>query len=168
MKIIKGDLIGLAISGEFDVIAHGCNCFCVQGGGIAREMNRRFQTNNPCLYPGEDKRFAGDINKLGNIEFYKFKLNDNYSFFENMDRWIIDDMFLTVVNCYSQYNFGTDKMNVDYQALASCFKKINNIFKGQRLGLPWIGCGLAGGDKKVVKQLMLDYLPDVDLTLVEL
>lgn len=27
MKIIKGDLIKLALDGKFDVIIHGCNCF---------------------------------------------------------------------------------------------------------------------------------------------
>lgn len=159
MKLIKGDLIKLAIAGEFDVIAHGCNCFCVQGGGIAREMNKKFWTNSAKYYPSEDKKHVGDISKLGNIEFHTFRLN--------MYKKITDDMFLTVVNCYSQYNFGTDKMNLDYESLALCFKKINHIFRGQRVGLPWIGCGLAGGDKEVVKLLMINFLKDVDLTIVE-
>lgn len=167
MKLIKGDLIKLAIAGEFDVIAHGCNCFCVQGGGIAREMSKRFWTNSPWSYPSEDKKYVGDISKLGNIESYSFKLNDNPWFPENNDRWDSKNIFVTVVNCYSQYEYGTDKMNLDYEALALCFKKINHMFRGQRVGLPWIGCGLAGGDKEVVKLLMINFLKDVDLTIVE-
>ena len=42
MKIITGDLISLALAGEFDVIVHGCNCFCVMGAGIAKQMFKTF------------------------------------------------------------------------------------------------------------------------------
>ena len=35
IKYIKGDLIKLAQKGKFDIIAHGCNCFCTMGAGIA-------------------------------------------------------------------------------------------------------------------------------------
>jgi O-acetyl-ADP-ribose deacetylase (regulator of RNase III) len=31
MKVIKGDLIQLAKDGKFDLIVHGCNCFCTMG-----------------------------------------------------------------------------------------------------------------------------------------
>ena len=41
MKIIKGDLIKLALQGEFDVIVHGCNCFCTMGAGIAKSIKPR-------------------------------------------------------------------------------------------------------------------------------
>lgn len=41
-KEIKGDLIKLALEGEFDVIAHGCNCFCTMGAGIAVAMKNTF------------------------------------------------------------------------------------------------------------------------------
>lgn len=40
MKTIKGDLIQLALANEFDVIIHGCNCFCTMGKGIAPMKNR--------------------------------------------------------------------------------------------------------------------------------
>mgnify|MGYP001795501660 FL=1 len=38
MKTIKGDLVKLAIKGEFDLIIHGCNCFCTMGAGIAKTI----------------------------------------------------------------------------------------------------------------------------------
>ena len=53
---IKGDLIELAKAGEFDVIAHGCNCFNAQKSGIARQMAEEFQTNDPVRYKFESKR----------------------------------------------------------------------------------------------------------------
>ena len=42
MKYIIGDLIKMAESGQFDVIVHGCNCFCTMGGGIAAAIANNF------------------------------------------------------------------------------------------------------------------------------
>jgi O-acetyl-ADP-ribose deacetylase (regulator of RNase III) len=35
---INGDLIELALQDKFNVIAHGCNCFCTQKSGIAKQI----------------------------------------------------------------------------------------------------------------------------------
>jgi len=35
MKYAQGNLIDLALAGEFDLIAHGANCFCTMGEGLA-------------------------------------------------------------------------------------------------------------------------------------
>ena len=43
MKEIQGDLIKLAIAGEFNVIAHGCNCMQNMGAGIAKQIAKKFQ-----------------------------------------------------------------------------------------------------------------------------
>jgi O-acetyl-ADP-ribose deacetylase (regulator of RNase III) len=42
MKTTKGNLIHLAKAGHFDVIVHGCNCFCAMGKGIARSIKLEF------------------------------------------------------------------------------------------------------------------------------
>jgi O-acetyl-ADP-ribose deacetylase (regulator of RNase III) len=42
MKVTEGDLIKKAKEGEFDLIVHGCNCFCTMGGGIAKGIKREF------------------------------------------------------------------------------------------------------------------------------
>ncbi|MGJ4995019.1 hypothetical protein ACQR0Z_11425 [Bradyrhizobium sp. HKCCYLS3077] len=42
MKIIKGDLIKLALDGHIDVIVHGCNCQCTMGAGIAKSIKDIF------------------------------------------------------------------------------------------------------------------------------
>ena len=42
MKQRTGDLIDLAADGEFDVIVHGCNCECIMGGGIAKQIKMSF------------------------------------------------------------------------------------------------------------------------------
>jgi O-acetyl-ADP-ribose deacetylase (regulator of RNase III) len=53
--------------------------------------------------------------------------------------------------------------------MAMCFDKINADFKGEHLGIPRIGCGLAGGDWEKVKELINQYLSDMkQVTVVNL
>ncbi len=155
MEIIKGNLITLAQACEFDVIAHGCNCFCTMGAGIAPQMAKAFGANQFHL---ENEMQRGVYNKLGQIDFAKIPIGDNE---------------LVVVNAYTQFGFGRNHKNgsqtpLDYVALEMCMKKINHYFKGKHVGLPWIGCGLAGGDKNKVADILKRTLTDVKLTIVEL
>lgn len=154
MDIIKGNLIDIAKEGCFDVIAHGCNCFCAQHSGIAFQMVKEFNTDDYRVYKLEDKSLTGDINKLGQIEAgrcsvaYKSKEID-------------------VVNCYTQYLMGTDKRHLDYDALRLCMRKLNHYYKGKKIGLPKIGCGLAGGDWSIVKEIIETELINCKVTVVE-
>ena len=156
MKIIKGNLITLAQSGAFDVISHGCNCFCQMGAGIAPQMAKAFGADK---FEMESPLQKGRYQKLGQIDF-KQQCVDN-------------DKKLFVVNSYTQFGFGLNheggsKTPLDYVALEMCMQKINHEFKGLRVGLPWIGCGLAGGDKNRVGDILARTLSDVELTIVEL
>lgn len=56
MKKLKGDLIALALEGEFSVIVHGCNCQCAMGKGIAKTIKTRF----PEAYQADLKTKKGD------------------------------------------------------------------------------------------------------------
>lgn len=154
-KEVEGDLIKLAQKGEFDVVAHGCNCFCTMGAGIAPQMAKAFGADK---FPLEEEKFKGSINKLGMIS-YKFV--DRAEPFKK----------LAVVNAYSQYGLGNNHPGgsdqpLDYDALALCFKKINHRFKGKHIGLPQIGCGLAGGKWSIVRKLIQAHLYDMDVTVV--
>ena len=42
MKRKQGNLIELGLDGQFDVIVHGCSCFCEMGAGIAKAIRRAF------------------------------------------------------------------------------------------------------------------------------
>ena len=44
MKVVYGDLIDMALEGHFDVIVHGCNCFCAMGAGIAKQIKETFRS----------------------------------------------------------------------------------------------------------------------------
>jgi hypothetical protein len=93
---LQGNLITLALAGKFDVIAHGCNCFCIQKAGIAAQMVNTFGTHEPELFGLEDDDFKSDINKLGQINFRGFFVN------ENSVTWDGDDTHeIIVVNAYT-------------------------------------------------------------------
>lgn len=171
MKIIKGDLIELAKQGHFDVITHGCNCFCTMGAGIAVPMKENFGCNE---FPMEASEYKGDINKLGTIDYQTANLVLNKPNTGNLNLLSIDLVFqLIVVNSYTQYRYGWnhvdgDKKPVDYEAISLCMRKINHQFKGKSIGLPKIGCGLAGGDWNIVSKILEKELKDMNVTVVEL
>jgi O-acetyl-ADP-ribose deacetylase (regulator of RNase III) len=147
LKIVKGDLIKMAKAGKFDVITHGCNCFCVMGAGIAPLMAKEFGCDN---FKMEGDVFKGKYEKLGNIDWLK-----------------VGHVF--VVNSYTQFAPGQPGrygIPLDYDALSLCLAKINETFKYHRVGLPFIGAGLAGGDPERIVKLMIGNLDNVDATLV--
>jgi O-acetyl-ADP-ribose deacetylase (regulator of RNase III) len=43
---------------------------------------------------------------------------------------------------------------------------MNHYFKGKHIGLPQIGCGLAGGDWDIVRNLIQEIMIDCDVTVV--
>lgn len=175
-KEIKGDLIALAKAGEFDVIAHGCNCFCRMGAGIAPQMAAAFGCDKFTLERTTETVYQddfsyelptfnkGNINKLGQIDFVQKGIKSG-RIFSGWDSNTKDIHKLTIVNAYTQYNH-TGKQPLNYDALELCLYKIGHIFKGKKIGLPMIGCGLAGGDWNVVKPIIQDHLENCDVTVV--
>ncbi|MDC7249835.1 MAG: hypothetical protein PQJ49_07975 [Sphaerochaetaceae bacterium] len=159
LKEIKGDLIKLAKEGKFDVIAHGCNCQCMMGAGIAVLMRENFNAHK---FELEHISHRADINKLGQIDFNTVNRQTgnvirNWNSFEALYEGLI------VVNAYTQFHGGA---NLDYEALQLCLRKMNAMFKGQRIGLPMIGCGIAGGDWNRVRHMIRQELVDCDVTIV--
>ncbi len=164
-KEVKGDLIELTKLGMFDVIAHGCNCLCTMGVGIAPQMAKAFGCDT---FPLEDRRRKTEINKLGQIDYRGFRRERG----EVRESFFQSDADLYVVNAYTQFKYGknhTDGVSkpLDYEALTLCLRKINSIFKDKHIGLPWIGCGLAGGSKSIVRKIIKSELADCKVTIVE-
>lgn len=146
---IEGNLISMALDKKFDVIAHGCNCFNTQKSGIAKDMAKKFFTDK---YTLEHIKYRGDINTLGQID-YEGTAFHGYQFF--------------VVNCYTQYSYGTNKTYLDYEALTLCMRKLNFQFEGKHIGLPLIGAGLAGGDWDIIKRIIQKELVNCNVTIVK-
>ncbi len=159
---IHGDLIQLALDGKFDVIAHGVNCFCRQKSGLAPQMVRAFDTDK---FYWENPKYAGDINKLGVIDYSMIMVKDRQIWTGSTNAEGVRN--LTVVNCYSQFNYGKNtEPNINYQALQLCFQKMNHVFAGKHIGLPLIGAGLAGGSWSIISKLIYAEFVDCQVTIV--
>jgi O-acetyl-ADP-ribose deacetylase (regulator of RNase III) len=149
----KGNLLDLAEAGLFDVVVQGCNCFNTMGGGIAREIRERY----PNVAEIDAKTRKGDYNKLGTW---------------TGDLVIDDDFRFTVVNAYTQYNMSTGQDVFEYTAFALILQKLVHVYGQFRIGLPYIGMGLAGGDKDVIIPMIEQFAENVaerggSVTLVE-
>lgn len=168
-KEIYGNLIHMALEDEFDVITHGCNCFCTMGSGIAPLMAKAFGCDKFTL---ENEIYKGDYNKMGQIDFEPFTFTANGIRKSNPNDIFVGDVSLYVVNSYSQYYYGSHPSNsgtpLDYDALRMCFRKINHTFPDKKIGLPLIGCGLAKGDWNIVSQMIKEELKDMDVVIVKL
>lgn len=166
-KEIEGDLIILAKQGMFDVITHGCNCQSVMGAGIAPQMAKAFGCDK-----FEMELWGASIEKLGCIDYQTVVLGENaiWSLWDYKNNR--NEPELAVINSYTQFNYGKNHIDgsnkpIDYEALTLCMRKINHIFKGKHIGLPWLGTGLAGGSRKIVKQIIQRELKDCNITMVE-
>lgn len=157
MKEVNDNLINMALNGDFDVIAHGCNCFNTQNSGIARSLRDVWEG----IYVIDCLTKKGDYNKLGTYSIFSTNIN------KNTDK---EPVALHVLNCYTQFDYGRDKgkLYVNYDAIAMCMDKINHHYKGLKIGLPMIGCGLANGDWNIVKKIIETRLKDMDVTIVYL
>lgn len=139
----QGDLIAAAKETEKD-IAHQCNCFCTMGAGIAPLIASAF----PDALTADQATEAGNPYKLGT---YSKGLDKTHG--------------VTVYNLYGQFHwrkFQLDKgRNTDYDALNSAIKLMSDdlVTRGKkRIALPKIGCGLAGGDWRVVESMLKTHL----------
>ena len=148
MKTEIGDLVQKAKAGEFDVIIHGCNCFCTMGAGIAKTIKQVF----PTAFQADLATVEGDKSKLGSYSAAQVETSGRA---------------LTIVNAYTQYQWRGSGRKVDYDAVRSVFQQIKQVFTGKRIGYPAIGAGLAGGDWVVIASIINEELAGEEHVFVE-
>lgn len=150
IRHVRGDLLQLAEDGEFDLIAHGCNCFHMMGAGIAGQIARKY----PAAYDADKNTIYGDPKKLGTISFAP---NDaNVKFY--------------IANMYTQFHGGRCDNEILYPSIRSCFKRLDDFRKdGQsvKIGIPMIGSGIAGGNWDDILDIISQEMYYNDLTIVE-
>lgn len=148
----KGDLIALTNQGEFDIIGHGCNCFCNMGAGIAKAI----RVNFPSAYKADLCTQKGDKKKLGTFTYAHHLVSE----FEKD---------ILILNLYTQYNYGGG-INANYRAIRECFTEIKRVYgnKDFRFGFPKIGAGLARGDWSIISEIIEEEMVDEDVTIVVL
>ena len=133
LQYASGNLLDMAERGEFDCILHGANCFNTMGGGIAYQIAERY----PEAVLADQATKRGDFNKLGGYSSAGVTRNGN-SF--------------NIVNAYTQYGFANhDNPDAfEYYAFGLILRKISHYKKADilhKIGMPEIGCGLAGGNR---------------------
>lgn len=157
VNYVKGDLVTMirnTLSGNKPkfIMAQGCNCQSVQGGGLAGQL-REF----PEIYQADLDYPASPVDRLGNF---------SHALLEGINS-------VVVMNAYTQYDFGTDKRHADYSAIRQIFKDLNtvlSVYYGQTdlpIYIPRIGAGLAGGDWKIIEKTINDVTPDIQITVVD-
>lgn len=150
MNTRSGNLITLAQEGHFDVIIHGCNCFCTMGAGIAKAIKAAF----PAAYEADLQTEKGSRDKLGTYTSATLTLEKGHT--------------LTVINAYTQHHYRGRGVKVDYDAIAQVMQRIASDYPTQRIGYPRIGAGLAGGDWDRISNLIDEAFEGLDHTLVVL
>ena len=138
----KGNLLDMADRGDFDIIIQGCNCFNAMGGGIAKEIRARYPEAWEVDYASE----MGDMMKLGGWTSVKPK-------------------DFIIVNAYTQY--GTSKHGEDvfeYESFGIILKKLAYSYPKLRFGFPYIGMGLAGGDKQRIMEMLENFAKEISAT----
>ena len=149
LKHTKGNLIDLAEQGKFDIIVHGCNCQNTMGSGIAKEIRERY----PQAYEADTsagRTYQYPILKLGNFSV----AGDNP----------IDPKF-EIVNAYTQVHYlprGED--HFEYDSFKMILSKLACIAPDARYGFPYIGMGLAGGDKDRIIDILEIFANRITVT----
>ena len=140
MRIVTGDLL----NAPERIIAHVVNCMGVMGGGVALQIRKKY----PEVYT-EYKEFCDNKRPDGGKEDNRmYTMLGVADFVETRDHTF-------VYNLFAQFNYGTEKRQLDYDALTECLndmcQQINTYanFRDveKKVAIPYmIGCGLAGGD----------------------
>lgn len=150
VNYVKGNLL----DSNCDYICHQVNCQGVMGSGIARQIRERW----PRVYESY-KHYVDYHNKRGEDLLGKILIS-NIS------------QPTRVINMFSQDMYGYDgNRYTSYDAFAHCLSEIDlHVTNGRSIGFPKnIGCGLGGGNWKVISALIEEILgPTHDVYIYEL
>lgn len=150
IQIVNGNLLDATQK----IIAHQVNCFTM-GSGVAKQLMDKWPQVSDChrimcnVYENNRKDLLGNCQFIG----------------------ITPDKI--VANLFGQYNYGTkrDTVYTDYEALSKAFELLSLKAKGMEasIAMPYgIGCGLAGGDWKIVEKMIDEIFNDCEVVLYKL
>ena len=136
LKYKVGDLIEALKSHEVEAIAHQANCFCTMKSGIAPLIANQWKE----VREADLGTVKGDAEKMG-----------SFSVAETPDGHVF--------NVYGQYHWsrGDSRYGTSYSHLNLGLCRVRwylDDHKISSIGLPLIGCGLAGGDWGRVSRLI--------------
>jgi O-acetyl-ADP-ribose deacetylase (regulator of RNase III) len=159
IEVVKGDIL----DASWGVIVHSCNTFGIMGSGVARGIKSRY----PEAYQVYKEEYDLHGLQLGSNTFCRVEYVNKT---------------LYIVNGVGQDTLGYGKVNTDYGAIRSIFKKVNNFLEvidpdsktkflkvsspldtpvveyGIPLLFPKIGAGRGGGDWGIIEKIILEEI----------
>ncbi len=134
-----------------NILIHGCNCYGVMGAGVARIVRKFY----PLAFVEDKKTGKGDSSKLGRYTHSKQK----HHYYPEQD--------IIVINAYTQYGYSWNSYNsqvVDYHAIRTVMTSIEKDFPEKSISMPRIGAGLAGGNWKIISDIINDVFKEHNIT----
>lgn len=125
------------------IMVQSVNCMGVMGAGLAKAIRDRY----PIVYEIYKAEYDLEMLELGYVSYIDIEEG------------------LIVANLCGQYGYGREKRHTNYDALRTGFTDIKDMAQelAYDIVIPKnIGCGLGGGDWKVVSK-MLDEIFDGEL-----
>lgn len=131
VKHVKGDILTTPTRNEDTVICHQVNCCGVMGAGLAKQIRDKW----PVIFD-EYKKICG-TDRLGDSQTVQVAPQ------------------LYVANLFGQLNYGRDKRQTNYAALAAAIFGEMKVHPNATFRIPYgLGCGLAGGNWVTVLDLI--------------
>jgi len=156
-----GNLVEEVTSG---IIVHQVNAQGVMGSGIAKDIKEKyprvFDDYAKELGPAYSQRNSG-IDFMGRIIWTRYP---------HRDIGVDQTGVLWIASLVGQQFFGREKKRyTSYDALDVGFAQIGYIAKYYEMPVhvPYIGCGLGGGDWSIVSAIIEKNLDKIDFTLWE-
>lgn len=137
MKHINGDLVKAFEDSDINMLVHQVNCQGKMGSGIAKQI-KEF-----CPQHYDDYKDATfNVQPLRLLSDYVYTEHENKS----------------ILGIFTQLNYGYDgQLYTSYAALSLALYEIASAYNGHKIGIPYgLGCGLGGGDWKIVESILLD------------
>lgn len=149
IKEVKGNAVSMYLRGEGHFV-HGCNNYCSMGNGIAKEVKRRI----PGAFRADQNTQRGLLTKLGTFSEY-----------------ISPQTMCVAFNAYTQHDFWSPGVKVDYKAVELCFQRIAKFLDDweedqKPLLTPLIGAGLAEGDWERIRAIIDKAVGDYPVIVV--
>jgi O-acetyl-ADP-ribose deacetylase (regulator of RNase III) len=142
----SGDIVELAKSGKIQYLIHGCNCQSVWGSGLAKQLKEVF----PQAYQVDKDDKRSPSKKIGDFSYYK---TGN----------------LTIINAYTQFDYGTNYRRVEYGSIKRSFECIFSywpfINEDEKMATVKIGAGLAGGEWSIIEEIINEVINFYGVTL---
>jgi O-acetyl-ADP-ribose deacetylase (regulator of RNase III) len=158
IRIVEGDIL----QAKEDIIGHQVNCKGVMGAGLAAQIKKKY----PNVY----------TSYINLIKWAKEEYKRGYSKTDNLlssCQFVDTPDSKVIANIFGQYGYGRRSIQTDYEALRKGLWSIKEVVTypytklyNKTIALPYgIGCGLAGGDWKIVYNIIDEVFSDYDVTL---